>query len=51
MSKAKLVKTLEIVVEPRDEATCEHHWNWYTYVMGMQVITKKLCFYCKKVED
>lgn len=51
VSKAKIEMIPQIVVPPRDESTCEHVWSWHTYVLGASVITKKLCFYCKKVED
>lgn len=52
MTKIEDVKMVEMpVFPPRDQATCKHHWSWYSYWNGYTVVTKKYCFYCKKVED
>lgn len=51
MSKPKLQTIQQLVIPPRDEKDCEHDWSYHTYWYGAQIVSKKLCFYCKKVED
>lgn len=51
MSKAPFEIVPQIVFTPKDPETCRHLWSWHTYAVGMQIVTKKMCFYCKKVED
>lgn len=51
MSRTKIELVPQLVIPPRDQATCQHTWSYHTYTLDGMVTSKKLCPYCKKVED